>query len=99
MARYLVTGGGGFIGSNLAEALCRRGESVAVLDDFSTGNRANLAHLDGQIELIEGSVTDMETCRTAVRGAEFVLHQAQCRRCPGAWPSRCGRMKSTLPAR
>ena len=76
MARYLITGGGGFIGSNLAEALCGRGDSVSVLDDFSTGNKANLAHLDGQVDLIVGSVTDLDTCRAAVRGADFVLHQA-----------------------
>jgi nucleoside-diphosphate-sugar epimerase len=76
MAKYLITGGGGFIGSNLAEALCGRGETVTVLDDFSTGNRANLAHIEGRIDLIEGSVTDLDTCRAATGGVDFVLHQA-----------------------
>lgn len=76
MANYLVTGGAGFIGSNIVQALCERADAVTVLDDFSTGNRANLQHLTGSIKLIEGTVTDLETCRAAVRGADFVLHQA-----------------------
>lgn len=76
MARYLITGGGGFIGSNIAEALCAQGQTVRVLDDFSTGNRRNLAGLLEQVELIEGSITDLETCRRAMDGVDYVLHQA-----------------------
>ena len=74
--RYLVTGGGGFIGGHLVEELVRRGEGVRVLDDFSTGRRENLAALADRIELVEGSVTDPATVASAVRGVEFVLHQA-----------------------
>lgn len=74
--RFLVTGGAGFIGSNLVAALVRRGDAVVVLDDFSTGKRENLAALQSQITLIEGSLTDLETVRRAVDGADYVLHQA-----------------------
>lgn len=76
MARYVVTGGAGFIGSNIAEALCKRGESVVVFDDFSTGKRVNLAHLAGDVEVLEGSITDLAMCRLAVKGADYVLHEA-----------------------
>jgi len=76
MALYLVTGGAGFIGSHLVEALIDRGESVRVLDNFSTGKRENLEPWLDEIELIEGSVEDTEICRTALKGVEFVLHQA-----------------------
>lgn len=83
MAKYLVTGGGGFIGSNLTEALLRRGEEVRVLDDFSTGRRENLAEVEawrgagrGVFELIEGDIRDPEVCRRAADGADYVLHQA-----------------------
>jgi len=76
MAKYLITGGAGFIGSNLAEALCLRGDSVVVLDDFSTGKHENLAHLVDRIEVIEGSITDLDTCHRAVRGVGYVLHEA-----------------------
>ncbi len=76
MARYVITGGAGFIGSNLAEALCKRGDSVLVLDDFSTGKRENIEHLSGRIEVIEGSITDLDTCRRAAGGADYVLHEA-----------------------
>jgi nucleoside-diphosphate-sugar epimerase len=83
VARYLVTGGAGFIGSNLVEALLRRGEDVRVLDDFSTGRRVNLAAAadwassgGGRIEIREGDIRDEATCRAAVGGADFVLHQA-----------------------
>jgi UDP-N-acetylglucosamine 4-epimerase len=76
MSRYLVTGGGGFIGSNLVEALLVRGDTVRVLDDFSTGHRENLAPWSGQIEVLEGSITDLGLCRRAVSSMDFVLHQA-----------------------
>jgi UDP-N-acetylglucosamine/UDP-N-acetyl-alpha-D-glucosaminouronate 4-epimerase len=76
LAQYLVTGGGGFIGSHLVEELVRRGERVRVLDDFSTGRRENLTPLRDRIELIEGSVTDRAVVVAAVRGVDYVLHQA-----------------------
>jgi UDP-glucose 4-epimerase len=69
----LVTGGAGFIGSHLAEELVRRGRPVRVLDDFSTGLRANLAHLPN-VEVIEGSLTDPAAVSRAVRGAGVVYH-------------------------
>ncbi len=75
-ARYLVTGGAGFIGSNLVEALVEKGVSVRVLDDFSTGRRDNLDGFLGEIELVEGSITNPATCNAACEGIDFVLHQA-----------------------
>jgi UDP-glucose 4-epimerase len=74
--RCLVTGGAGFIGSHLVDALLAEGEAVRVLDDFSTGNPANLAHAQGRIELIRGSVTQAETVDQAVAGCEIVFHLA-----------------------
>jgi UDP-glucose 4-epimerase len=68
----LVTGGGGFIGSNLVRALLELGDAVKVLDNFSTGNRANLAGLD--VEVIEGELRSYERVHNAVRGAEVVFH-------------------------
>jgi len=73
---FLVTGGAGFIGSNLVAALLDRGENVRVVDNFSTGKRENVAGLLDRIELIEGSLTEMEICRRAVENIDFVLHQA-----------------------
>jgi nucleoside-diphosphate-sugar epimerase len=79
----VVTGGAGFIGSNLVEALLKRGASVRVLDDFSTGRRENLAESaawakqgGGRFELIEGSVCDPDTVGRTLAGAGAVLHQA-----------------------
>jgi UDP-glucose 4-epimerase len=68
----LVTGGAGFIGSSLARALLERGDSVRVLDNFSTGNRANLAGLD--VEVVEGELRSYERVHNAVRGTEIVFH-------------------------
>ncbi|MBI4815844.1 MAG: SDR family oxidoreductase [Deltaproteobacteria bacterium] len=76
MALFLVTGGAGFIGSNIVEAIVARGDRVRVLDDFSTGSRKNLEPFRGRIELLEGSVTDLATARRSVDGVDFVLHQA-----------------------
>jgi len=74
--RYLVTGGAGFIGSNLVEELVRRGERVRVLDNFSTGKRENIAPWLERIELIAGDVCDLGTVRRAMEGVDYVLHQA-----------------------
>ncbi len=70
--RVLVTGGAGFIGSNLVRALLERGDEVRVLDNFSTGNRANLAALD--VEIVEGELRSYERVHNAVRGSEVVYH-------------------------
>jgi nucleoside-diphosphate-sugar epimerase len=80
MAHYLVTGGGGFIGSNIVHALLAKGEEVRVLDNFATGREENLhgpdGKVDGKIELMRGDVTDAATVAQAVRGVDYVLHQA-----------------------
>jgi UDP-glucose 4-epimerase len=72
--RSLVTGGAGFIGSNLVRALLEAGDDVRVLDNFSTGNRANLLRVDGDVEVIEGELRSYERVHAAVRGAEVVFH-------------------------
>ncbi len=74
MANYLVTGGAGFIGSNLVEALLEQGHSVRVLDNFSTGKRENLKEFEGHIEAIEGDLTRLDDVRRAVKDMEVVLH-------------------------
>jgi len=77
VTRYLVTGGAGFIGSHLVEHLvAQAGSEVRVLDNFATGKRENLAPWLDRIELVEGSVVDLELCRRACDGVRFVLHQA-----------------------
>ena len=74
--RYLVTGGAGFIGSHITEELVRRGHSVTVLDDLSSGKEANLAHLTGKVDFVKGSICDAEVTASACRGADYVLHLA-----------------------
>ncbi len=76
MAKYLVTGGAGFIGSHLADHLLRAGHAVKVLDDLSTGNRANIDLLGDDVEFIEGSLCDSDAVKRAVDGVEVVFHQA-----------------------
>jgi nucleoside-diphosphate-sugar epimerase len=74
--RYLVTGGAGFIGSNTVDELVRRGHSVVVLDDFSSGKEDHLAEIRNKITFIKGSITDIEVVRKAMHEAEYVLHLA-----------------------
>jgi nucleoside-diphosphate-sugar epimerase len=74
--RYLVTGGAGFIGSNTVDELVRRGHSVVVLDDISSGKEDNLAEIRNKITFIKGSITDIEVVRKAMHEAEYVLHLA-----------------------
>ncbi len=76
MARYLVTGGAGFISSHLAEALVSQGEQVRVLDNFSTGSAANLAGIAARIEVVEGDIRSYHVVLEAMAGVDFVLHQA-----------------------
>jgi len=73
---YLVTGGAGFIGSHIAEALVKRGDRVRVLDNLSTGKRENLAHIAGEIEFIEGDIRDYETTRRAMEDVSIAFHEA-----------------------
>lgn len=79
MAKYLVTGGAGFIGSNIVEELVRRGESVKVLDSFITGKRENLGPFMNRIELIDGDIRDRRALDKAMNGVDFVIHQAALR--------------------
>jgi len=74
--RYLVTGGAGFIGSNTVDELVRRGHSVVVLDDLSSGKEDNLAELRTKITFMKGSITDIEVVRKAMHEADYVMHLA-----------------------
>jgi UDP-glucose 4-epimerase len=76
----LVTGGAGFIGSNLVQRLLERGDRVRVLDNFSSGNRRNLAPFLDDVEVVEGDLRSYERVHAAVRGSDLVFHQ-------GALPS------------
>src|SRR2546422_9032491 len=74
--RYMVTGGAGFIGSNTVDELVRRGHSVVVFDDLSSGKEENLSGVCNKITLIKSSITDIEAVRKAMHEAEYVLHLA-----------------------
>lgn len=76
MIKVLVTGGAGFIGSNLVDGLLREGYEVRVLDNFSTGRRENIEHFKKDIELIEGDMRDQEITDQAVDGIDMILHEA-----------------------
>ena len=74
--RVFITGGAGFIGSHLCDALVARGDSVTILDNLSTGSRTNIAHLEAKIETIIGDIRDVAVIEKAVAGADVVLHMA-----------------------
>jgi UDP-glucose 4-epimerase len=76
MRTFLVTGGAGFIGSHIAEALCRRGDRVRVLDNLSAGYTANMNAFRDRVEFIEGDVTDAETVARAADGVDCIFHEA-----------------------
>lgn len=77
-AKFLVTGGAGFIGSNLCEAILKMGYCVRCLDNFSTGKRENISEFmrNDNFELIEGDIRDLDTCMKACEGIDYVSHQA-----------------------
>jgi nucleoside-diphosphate-sugar epimerase len=74
--KYLVTGGAGFIGSHIVESLVAQEKDVRVLDNFLTGKRENIADFMGKIDLMEGDIADLDTCKKAVQGVDYVLHHA-----------------------
>ena len=74
--KYLITGGAGFIGSNIAHELLKQGESVRIIDNFATGRKINIEPIFDKIELIDGDVRDFWTMSEAVDGVDYVLHQA-----------------------
>jgi len=74
--KYLITGGAGFIGSNIAHVLLEKGAEVRIIDNFSTGRRINLADIEDKIELIDGDIRDFWTVKDAVKDVDYVLHQA-----------------------
>jgi nucleoside-diphosphate-sugar epimerase len=76
MAKYLVTGAAGFIGSSLVRALLARGDKVRGVDNFSTGKRENLTEVREQIELHEADIVDLNAMHKACEGVDYVLHQA-----------------------
>jgi len=75
VAKYLVTGGAGFIGSHIAERLVKRGDSVRVYDNLSTGTTENFAHLGDAVEFVEGDLQDVDKMAAAVEGIDVVFHQ------------------------
>jgi len=76
MTTVLVTGGAGFIGSNLVEDLIRQDYNVRILDNFVTGNIENLLGLENKIELIKGDIRDLKIVKKAVKGVDYISHQA-----------------------
>jgi len=74
--KYLVTGGAGFIGSNIVDELLKRNHQVTVLDDLSSGKRANLQHVLDRIHFLEGTVTNLQTVQQACEGMDYILHLA-----------------------
>lgn len=76
MAKYMVTGGAGFIGSNIVEGLLESGEQVVVLDDLSTGTEENIHDFRNDIEFVKGDIRDVSTVADALKGVSRVIHQA-----------------------
>jgi nucleoside-diphosphate-sugar epimerase len=76
LMNVLITGGAGFIGSHIAERLALAGHAVAVLDNFSSGKRENLEHLEGKVQVLEGDIRDPARVREAVKGRDVVFHGA-----------------------
>lgn len=76
--KFLITGGAGFIGSNLTEYILNLGCKVRILDNFSTGKKENIEEffMNENFELIEGDIRDLETCKKACKGVDYILHQA-----------------------
>ncbi|MEE9393059.1 MAG: SDR family oxidoreductase [Planctomycetota bacterium] len=75
MSRILITGGAGFIGSNLARALIERGDDVTIFDDFSSGRRSNLDAIADRLEIVVGDLRDLDQMQEVSEGQDYILHQ------------------------
>jgi len=84
MKKFLVTGGAGFIGSHIVEALVAKKYLVRVLDNFYSGKKENLKRVIDKIELVRGDIRSFSTCRKATKGMDYILHQAALRSVPGS---------------
>jgi len=76
LVKFLVTGGGGFIGSHITEALINEGNDVTILDNFTTGKKENLVKIINKVELHHGNINDFELLRNLTRGKDGIFHQA-----------------------
>src|SRR5216117_3442729 len=99
-SKCLVTGAAGLIGSHLAERLVALGHDVRVVDNLSTGDEANLAGLDGEIEFLRGDLCELEVCRRAVAGTDVVFHLAALASVPRSledpWASHAANVNATI---
>ena len=99
-SKCLVTGAAGFIGSHLAQRLVALGHDVRAVDNLSTGDKANLAGLDGEIEFLRGDLCEFEVCRHAVAGIEVVFHVAALPSVPRSlkdpWASHAANVNATM---
>ena len=75
MTKYLVTGGAGFIGSNIVKKLLEKGETVRVLDNYATGRKKNIQKYLKDIEFVKGDLANLKDCKKAVKGIDYILHQ------------------------
>src|SRR5262245_32679104 len=96
MAVYVVTGGGGFIGSHIVEELLRRNQTIRVIDNFSTGRRENLKPFERDIQLIGADIAGTPDLARHLRGADYVIHQAAIPLCPDPLFSRSHLITPTL---
>ena len=74
--RVFITGGAGFIGSHLADHYVAAGHQVTILDNFSTGSKANIAHLDGKLTTVDGDIRNIELVESLTKDTDLVLHMA-----------------------
>ncbi len=95
-ARYLITGGAGFIGSHIAQALLDSGESVRILDNLATGKETNLAALGGHAQFIQGDLRDYDTVRAAMEGVEVVFHQGALASVPRSIADPVGSLETNI---
>ena len=98
MSQYLVTGGAGFIGSHIVEALVKRGDRVRVIDNLSTGRKSNLDAVRGRIELIEGDLNDPQAVAAAVRGVTVIFHEAALPSVPRSIDDPIGSLRASVDA-
>ena len=89
--KFLVTGGAGFIGSNIVEELLRRGEEVVVLDNLSTGKQSNVEPFMSNLrfKFVKGTITDYHTCEAVCHGVDYVFHEAALVSVPGSVNEPC----------